>query len=117
MTPEELKHRMKAFAVQVIRFAEGLPRGRSIDVIAKQLVKAGTSVGANYRAACVGRSRAEFNAKLQIVLEEADESVYWLEVLNESGLGDGPSLAALRQEGKEISAIVMASLKTSRGLR
>jgi len=114
MTPDELKRRTKMFAVRIVRFAEGLPDARSSSVLSRQLIRAGTSVGANYRAACLGRSRAEFNAKLQIVLEEADEAVYWLEVIEESGLVKGSDLDELKQEGKELTAIFVSSLKTSR---
>jgi four helix bundle protein len=114
MTPDEMKDRTKSFGIQIVRFAQNLRTNRITELLSNQLVRAGTSVGANYRAACLGRSKAEFNAKLQIVLEEADESVYWLEILKESGLADGPTLERLKSEGKELTAICMSSLKTSR---
>ena len=112
MTPEELKRRTKAFAVQVIRFAEGLPRGRSVDIIARQLVKAGTSVGANYRAACRGRSRADFKSKIGITLEEADETLYWLEILTEAATVNRESVTNLMKEANELVAIFTANAKT-----
>jgi four helix bundle protein len=114
MTPEEMKRRTKSFAVQVLRFVDRLPEGRSVNILARQLVTAGTSVGSNYRAACIARSKREFNAKLQICLEEADESAYWLEVLKDSGLSDGPDREGLLSEAKELTAIFVSSLKTSR---
>src|SRR5688572_13768201 len=85
MTETEFKQRTKRFALQVIDFCEELPRNRTCDVLGKQLLRSGTSVGANYRAACRGRSVAEVLAKLGNVEEEADESMYWLELLEESG--------------------------------
>ena len=117
MTPEEMKQRTRTFAVRVLRFVDGLPNGRSVNILARQLVSASTSVGSNYRAACVARSKAEFNAKLQTCLEEADESAYWLEVLKECGVSDGVDQNALWSEAKELTAIFMSSLKTSRRAR
>jgi len=102
------------FATRIVWFAEELPEGRSINVVTRQLVRSGTSVAANYRAACLGRSKAEFNAKLHIVLKEVDETVYWLEVLEESALANSKDLDELKREGKELTAIFISSLKTSR---
>ena len=79
----DLKDRTKRFAVRVIRMVDKLPRSTASEAIARQLVKSATSIGANYRAACRGRSKPEFIAKLQIVLEESDETQYWLEVIRE----------------------------------
>ena len=81
--PRDLRIRTKEFALRVIRLVNSLEYGKSTDVIGKQLLRSGTSVGANYRAACRGRSTAEFIAKMGIVEEEADESVYWMELLVE----------------------------------
>jgi four helix bundle protein len=117
MTPEEMKRRTRAFGVQVIKLVENLPRGRSADVVARQLVSCSTSVGSNYRAACLARSRAEFASKLQIALEEADESQYWLEVLRDSELSSGALHEKVYKESNEITAILMPGLKTTRGLR
>ncbi len=117
MTPEEMKRRTKAFAVRILRFADRLPEGRSSNILARQLVRAGTSVGSNYRAACVARSKREFNSKLQTCLEEADESAYWLELLENWGVSNGADRDGLLSEAKELTAIFMSSLKTSRGSR
>jgi four helix bundle protein len=86
MTPEELKVRTKAFALRVIKLVDAMPRSLAAQVIGKQLLRSATSVGANYRAANRAQSHADFAAKLSIVVEEADETVYWLELLTESRL-------------------------------
>jgi four helix bundle protein len=85
-------------------------------VIGKQLLRSGTSVGANYRAACRARSKAEFIAKVGIVLEEADETVFWLELLLESGIARSPQLEDLTQEANELTAIFVTSLRTAKGI-
>lgn len=85
-------------------------------VIGKQLLRSGTSVGANYRAACRARSKAEFIAKVGIVLEEADEAVFWLELLLESGIARSPQLEDLIQEANELTAIFVTSLRTAKGI-
>ena len=115
MTPEELKARTKAFALEIIRLVCELPRTEVARVIGGQLLRAGTAVGANYRAACRARSSADFKAKLAIVEEEADESLYWLELLAESGVTTGKSLLSLLKEADELVAIFTASRKTARG--
>ena len=114
MTPDELKARTKAFGLRVIRLAEALPRGRTSDIIGRQLVRCGTSVGANYRAACRARSQADFVAKMHIVEEEADEAQYWLEMLSEAGLVKPAALGKLKQEAEELLAIAIASINTAR---
>ena len=86
MTEAEFKKRTKEFALRVIRLVSALPRNRSADVIGRQLLRSATSICAKYRAACRGRSRAEFRSKLAIAEEEADETLYWLELVAESGL-------------------------------
>ncbi len=91
-----------------------MPRERTIDILSRQLLRCATSVGANYRAACRARSAADFIAKLKIVEEEADESLYWLELLTESGLIEANILQPLIDETDEIVAIVMATIKTKR---
>ena len=83
---DDLKDRTKRFALSVIRLCESLPKGKRADVIGRQLLRCGTSVGANYRAACRARSAAEFVAKMGIVEEECDECLYWMELLVEAGL-------------------------------
>ena len=114
MSIEELKQRTREFALRVIRLCEALPKNRTADVIGRQLLRAGTSVGANYRAACRARSRAEFVAKLGIVEEECDETIYWIELLIESNLVDVARVRPLTEEAAEILGIVIASIKTAR---
>jgi four helix bundle protein len=109
-----LLRRTRAFALRVIRLVEKRPAGRVGDVLGKQLLRSATSVGANYRAACRGRSGAEFCAKLGIVEEEADECVYWLDLLMDAGLVRRELLTNLHQEANEIVAMVVASIKTAR---
>ena len=114
-TADEFKARTQAFGVRVIRLVDSLPRRRSMDIIAHQLLRSATSVGANYRAACRGRSRAEFVAKLGIVEEEADECVYWLETLVTAELVEERLLRELITEANEIVAMIVASIRTARG--
>ena len=114
MHDNELQTRTKAFALRVIRLVEALPRDYTSEVIGKQLLRSGTSVGANYRSACRARSAGDFIAKLKIVEEEADESLYWMELLVESGLVPEQRLAALIEEGNALVAMTVASIKTKR---
>ena len=114
MNPEEFKERTKQFALRVIRLVETLPRDGAGGVIRRQILRSGTSVGANYRAACRARSRAEFAAKLGIVEEECDETAYWLELLVESNLMPRERVADLMGEAHEILALVVASIRTAR---
>src|SRR5208337_2576275 len=102
MNPEEFKKRTKAFAVRVINLIDRLPDSRAANAIANQLVRSGTSVGANYRAACRAKSRADFISKLGTVEEEADETIYWMELLIESGKVRTTALADLMREAGEI---------------
>ena len=111
---QELKDRTKAYALRVVRLVDSLPPKASAQHMGHQLLRAGTSVAANYRAACRGRSPAEFCAKLGIVEEEADESVFWMELLIEGGFVRQDRLAPLIKEGEEILAITIASIKTAR---
>jgi four helix bundle protein len=113
-TTGDLKLRTKQFALRVIRLVESLPKRPAGHVIGNQLLRAATSVGANYRAACRGRSRSEFCAKMGIVEEEADECVYWMELLVESGLVREELLTGLIQEANELLAITVASITTAR---
>ena len=114
MNEQQFKDRTKYLALRVIRLVEALPAGRSADVIGKQLVRSATSVGANYRAACRGRSNPTMIAKLDIVLEEADETLFWLELLVESDIMPAARLGDLITEANEIVAMTVASLKTLR---
>jgi four helix bundle protein len=114
MDKEAMKRRTKQFALRVVRLVEALPRGRTADVLGRQLLRSGTSVGANYRAACRAKSTAGFIAKMGIVEEESDESVYWMKWSVEAGIVKAERLEALMKEGKEILAITVASIKTAK---
>ena len=106
------KRRTKQLALRVIKAVESLPKNRTADVLGRQLIRSGTSIGANYRAACRGKSTADVIAKLRIVEEEADESAYWMELLIESGLVSESRLSELMQETNEIVAMTVASIRT-----
>ena len=110
----DLKKRTMAFALRIIKLIESLPSGKTADVIGKQLLRCGTSVGANYRASCMARSQADFIAKMGIVEEEADESIYWMELLVESALVRQDLLDSLISEADELVAIVISSIKTAK---
>ena len=114
MNEQEFKNRTKNLALRVIRFIGMLPKSQVAEVIGKQLLRSGTSVGANYRAACRGKSTADVIAKLGIVLEEADECLYWMELLVESELVPAAKLTNLMSETNEIVAMIVASIKTLR---
>jgi four helix bundle protein len=114
MNAEELKGRTKQFGIRVIRLVESLPKSKSANIIGNQLLRSATSVGANYRAACRGRSKAEFIAKIGICIEEADESHYWMEILAETGLASEERMTDLMKEASELTAILTASAKTAR---
>lgn len=113
MTQEELKQRTKKFALRVMKLVAALPDDKVGRAIGNQLIRSGTSVGANYRAACRGRSRAEFTAKLGVVVEEADESGYWLELVIEGELLTPKLVQSLLAEAGELTAIMVASRKTA----
>lgn len=114
MDESEFKRRTKDVALRVIRLVDTLPHSRSADVIARQLVRSASSVGANYRAACRGRSNADMISRLSVVEEEADETLYWLDLLVDSKKIDGPRVLPLRNEVHEIVAMTVASIKTLR---
>lgn len=114
MSYEDLKERTRNFALCVIRLTEALPVSRTADVVGKQLLRCGTSVGANYRAACRAKSRRDFIAKLKIVEEECDESVYWMDLLVAAGLIRDAQISSLIEEATELIAIVVSSIKTAR---
>jgi len=114
MNSNELKQRTKIFGKRVIKLTEALPKNMTTSVIGRQLLRSATSVGANYRAVCRARSRADFIAKLGIVEEECDESLYWLEILVETNQIKPVLVSELLKEGEEILAIVVASVKTAR---
>jgi len=110
----DLKARTKRFALEVIRLVESLPKTITASTLGRQLLRAGTSVGANYRAACRARSAADFVAKMGIVEEEADESIYWMELLCEAGILSQNKINPLRDEAGELLAITVSSIKTAR---
>ncbi len=117
MDKEELKQRTKQFGLRVIRLTEALPRNRVADVIGKQLLRAATSVGANYRAACRARSKADFISKIGVVEEEADESVFWLEMIVDARLMSQSRVSELLQEASELTAIFTATSRTAKANR
>ncbi len=114
MIEKDLKQRTRRFGLEIIRFVRTLPREPASDVIGRQLLRSAVSVGANYRAACRARSRAEFIAKLAIVEEECDESLYWLELVAELSKVTSTSVGELSREANQILAIIVASIKTAR---
>jgi four helix bundle protein len=114
MNSAELKQRTKSFALRVIKLIESLPNTKTADVIGRQLLRSATSVGANYRAACRARSNADFISKMGMVEEEADESLYWMELLIGCGLVTEKKLNELMKEGDELLAITITSIKTAR---
>ena len=115
MDKAELSQRTRTFALRVMRLAEALPKSRPGNAIASQIVRSGTSVASNYRACLRGRSRAEFISKLNVVLEEADETLLWLELIEEGGLLKPSRISALKVEADELVAIFTATLKSARG--
>ena len=117
MTPKELKDRTKRFAVDIVILCRELPPTLDGRRIGQQLIDSGTSVAANYRAACRARSRAEFVAKLGVVLEESDESLFWLRLLVDTKLVQLVRAERLLKEADELTAIFTAALKTAKGGR
>ena len=117
MTPKDLKDRTKRFALDIILIVRDLPPTLDGRRLGGQLLDAGTSVAANYRAACRGRSRAEFIAKLGVVLEEADESLFWLELIVDANLVPRQRAAKLLIEADELTAIFTASVRTAKGMK
>ncbi|OGI47784.1 MAG: four helix bundle protein [Candidatus Muproteobacteria bacterium RBG_16_65_34] len=111
---QDLKVRTKKFALGVIRLVQALPQDRTADVVGRQLLGSGTSVAANYRAACRARSRADFVNKMGIVEEEADETHFWLELLTEASLVKHEVVEELARECEELIAITVSSIKTAR---
>jgi four helix bundle protein len=114
MKKEDLTRRTRLFALAVIRLVDSLPRGRVADVLGGQLLRSGTSVGANYRAACRARSVADFIAKMGLVEEELDESAYWMELLVEAQVVTQDKVGPLMREADELLAITVSSIKTAK---
>lgn len=113
---DELKLRTKKFALRIVKVFQALPRSEDARTLGKQLLRSGTSIAANYRAVCRSRSKAEFVARLGIVVEEIDETVFWLELLVEAGIISPARLGDLRREANELLAIFVSSQLTSKGI-
>jgi len=113
MDEKKLKDRTKQFALNIMKLVDKLPNSIAGRTLGNQLVRSGTSVGANYRAACRGRSKAEFTSKIGIVAEEADESAYWLELIMDGKLLGRDLIEPLLKEANELAAIFIASAKTA----
>jgi four helix bundle protein len=111
---EELKKRTKQFAIRIVRLYQALPKRDEARVIGRQVLRSGTSVAANYRAVCRARSKAEFLAKLGVVVEEIDETVFWLELLVDTGIVAQARMESLQKEATELLAIFAASHHTAR---
>jgi len=114
MDQHEMKRRTKAFAIKKVRLLESLPQKGTAYILGGQLLRSGTSVGANYRSACRAKSTADFVAKMGIVEEEIDETMYWLEVFIEIGTLKAEAVETILKEADELLAIVVASIKTAR---
>jgi len=110
---KELKDRTKQFALRNVHLVDALPKTTSATAIGRQIIRSGTSIGANYRAACRGRSKAEFISKLGIVAEEADETCFWLELIIEGNLLPEAKVQPLLKEADELTVIFVSSIKTS----
>jgi four helix bundle protein len=114
MKDSEMKLRTKTFALRIVRLFRALPHSEEARIIGRQILRSGTSVGANYRAACRSRSRQEFIARLGVVLEEADETVFWLELLADCNIVARPKLDNLTREANELTSIFVSSLRTAK---
>jgi four helix bundle protein len=114
MQKQDFAKRTMQFGLRIIRVVESLPNLQTARVIGNQLLRAGTAVGANYRSALRGRSRADFVAKMGIVEEECDEALYWMQMLIEAGIVKASRLSELLREANEIIAIVVSSIRTAR---
>ena len=114
MNPSEMKERTQKFALWVIQLVESLPPRRTANILGRQLLRSGTSVGANYRTACRAKSQADFIAKMGNVEEEADESIYWMEILLRVGIISKDQTEPLIKEAHELLAITVSSINTAR---
>ena len=114
MNPEELANRTKQFAVRIVRLSAALPSTREVDVVGRQVLRSGTSVGANYREARRARSKADFVSKIGVCEQEADETCYWLELLADAGIVKAARLAELLDESRQLIAIFSASGHTAK---
>jgi four helix bundle protein len=114
LRPEEVRARTKEFAIRIVRLFRSLPKTDEARTIGRQLLRSGTSVAANYRAVCRARSKAEFIAKIGVVVEESDETVFWLELLVDTGIVPKEKLSNLLKEANELVAIFAASQQTAK---
>lgn len=114
MNRDEMQERTKSFAIAIIQLVEGLAKSRTGDVVGRQLLRCGTSVGASYRAACRARLQADFISKMGIVEEEADESIYWIEILVKAALVKKEDVVALLDEANQLVAITVSSIRTAK---
>jgi len=114
MKPQDLNDRTLEFSVRVMNFIETLPETKSTRIITNQVLRSTTSIGANYRASCRAKSKRDFINKLKIVEEESDETLYWLQLLNKTKLGDPEILSALIKEANELVSIFVASINTAK---
>lgn len=114
MTEEILKQRLKDFSIRIIKMVDGLPNTISGRAIGSQIVRSGTSPAANYRAACIGKSKKDFLNKLKMVEEELDETLHWLEVIMETELLPKNRLELLYEENKELLKIIVSSIISTR---
>ena len=109
---EQFRNRTKKFVVDNIKLYRSLPKTEEVRIIGKQLLRSSSSVGANYRAACRARSQAEFHSKISIVVEEADESIFWMEVMIEAEVIQKPQIITLMNEANEILKVTASARKT-----
>jgi four helix bundle protein len=114
---EAMKKRTKRLALDVIRLCRSLPQNSEARIISRQLLRSATSVAANYRAVCRARSTADFTSKLGLVLEEADETLFWLELLIDAGVSRPEQIHAPLNEANQLVSIFVASLRTAKGLK
>lgn len=114
---EAMRERTKQFAIRIVTVVRSLPSSREGNVVGNQLLRCGTAVAANYRAVCRSRSKAEFVSKMNIVVEEADETVFWVELIGDTAIVKKERLSQLVQEANEILAICAASLRTAKSNR
>ncbi len=117
MDQQALRHRTRDFAIRIVGLFQALPKSTEAQIIGRQLLRSGTSVAANYRAACRARSKAEFISKIGVVVEEADESVFWIDLLGATDVLTTQKLAVIAREPDEWLAIFAASQITAKGLR
>ena len=115
MTPDELKRRTKTFSVAVFRFCRTLPTDGATLAIVRQLARSGTAVGANYRSACRAKSKPDFVSKMTNAEEEADETIFWLELLVDADVVSKRDVAVLLDEADQLTRIFVSSIKTARG--